>query len=81
MPPSPPPPPPPQWFLEGGALPLLEGLLSDADSTCQTKALLAVSCLVRGYHPALLAFRNHGGIGTLCTLLQGSDCVRLQRCD
>lgn len=68
----------PQWFMEGGALPLLVALLADEDATCQTKGLLALSCLIRGCHPALLEFRNHDGAATLCTLLRGGN-VRAQR--
>ncbi|GAB4821321.1 hypothetical protein N2152v2_008367 [Parachlorella kessleri] len=73
-------PPVQQWFMEGGVLPLLLRLLDDEDVSCQVKGLLALGCLIRGYHPALLAFRERGGLGVLCSLLQQrQDQRRLSR--
>ncbi len=66
--------------MEGGVLPLLMILLGDEDVSCQVKGLLALGCLIRGYHPALLAFRERGGLGVLCSLLQQrQDQRRLSR--
>ncbi|KAI3424718.1 hypothetical protein D9Q98_008107 [Chlorella vulgaris] len=65
-------------FLEGGALLRLLPLLHDADSTVQTKALLAISCLVRGYPPALIQLRQQDGPQLLIRLLAQPE-PRLQR--
>ncbi|KAL4855954.1 Hsp70-binding protein 1 [Chlorella vulgaris] len=65
-------------FLEGGALLRLLPLLHDADSTVQTKALLAISCLVRGYPPALIQLRQQDGPKLLIRLLAQPE-PRLQR--
>lgn len=62
-------PPVQRWFMEGGALPHLLGLLSDSNVVVQTKAVLAVSALVRHYDPGLEAFRLAGGLQKLLALL------------
>jgi hypothetical protein len=66
--------------MEGGLLPRLLPLLHDAHAVVATKALLALSCCVRGYPPALLWLRQQGGLATLVQLAaeQGGE-PRLQR--
>jgi hypothetical protein len=67
-----------QWFLEGGALPRLMGLAADDDSTCRSKAVLALSGLLRHFLPGVAAFRQQGGLQLLVGLLASADS-RLQR--
>eukprot|EP00775_Hariotina_reticulata_P008959 gene8959-9135_t len=62
-------PPVQRWFMEGGALSPILALLSDPNPVVQTKALLAVSALVRHYQPGLEAFRLAGGLQKLLGLL------------
>lgn len=62
-------PPVQRWFMEGGTLPPLLGLLSDHSAVVQTKAVLALSALVRHYDQGLEAFRLAGGLQKLLGLL------------
>jgi len=62
-------PPVQRWFMEGGAAAALMGLLGDADAICRTKALLALSALVRHYDPGLEAFRLAGGLHHLLAMV------------
>jgi hsp70-interacting protein len=62
-------PPVQRWFMDGGALPPLLGLLADPDVVVRTKAVLALSALVRHYGPGLEAFRLAGGLTKLLALL------------
>lgn len=58
-----------QWMLQGGAMPKLFVLLHDDDERCRVKALLALSCMVRGDASALAAFRAQHGVAALVGLL------------
>eukprot|EP00878_Enallax_costatus_P013876 GHUV01014511.1.p1 GENE.GHUV01014511.1~~GHUV01014511.1.p1 ORF type:complete len:301 (+),score=131.26 GHUV01014511.1:202-1104(+) len=62
-------PPVQRWFLDGGALQPLMQLLSDSSMIVQTKAVLALSALVRHYDQGLEAFRLAGGLQKLLGLL------------
>lgn len=62
-------PPVQRWFMEGGALQHLLQLLSDSNAVVQTKAVLALSALVRHYDQGLEAFRLAGGLQKLLGLL------------
>jgi hsp70-interacting protein len=62
-------PPVQRWFMAGGALSHILDLLSDPNVKVQTKALLAVSALVRHYQPGLEAFRLAGGLQKVLGLL------------
>lgn len=68
-------PPVQRWFMEGGALPRLMNMMTDADMTCQTKALLALSAMTRHYNPGLEAFRVAGGLLTLLQLAGLTDLL------
>ncbi|PRW45487.1 Hsp70-binding 1 [Chlorella sorokiniana] len=71
-------PPVQKAFFDGGIMPRLLPLLHDENATVQTKALLAISCMVRGYAPALVALRQANGVATLVGLLAQPE-PRLQR--
>ncbi|KIZ03162.1 hypothetical protein MNEG_4796 [Monoraphidium neglectum] len=58
-------PPVQRWFMDGGAAPALMAMAGDGDAACRTKALLALSAMVRHYRPGLEAFRLAGGLGKL----------------
>lgn len=62
-----------EHFMQGGVLPPLLALLQDDDALCRTKALLAMSCMLRGYGPAQLWLREHDFIVKLCSLLSSAD--------
>jgi hsp70-interacting protein len=62
-------PPVQRWFMDGGAAPILMDLLLDADTRVRTKALLALSALVRHYDPGLGAFRAAGGLTHLLGMI------------
>ena len=68
----------PQWFMEGGAMPKLLHLLHDEDATCRTKALLALSCLIRLNPLALEVFRQKRGIPQLVAAVN-DEHVTVQR--
>jgi hsp70-interacting protein len=70
-------PPVQRWFMEGGALPPLLGLLADPNVVVRTKAVHALSALVRHYAPGLEAFRLAGGLTKLLALLgcSGTDAA------
>lgn len=51
-------PPVQRWFMEGGALPPLLALLADSHPVVVTKALLALSALLRHYEPGLEVRRS-----------------------
>ena len=59
-------------------MPQLIQLGRDLDSTCRSKALLALSGLVRHYVAGLDAFRQQGGLQLLLGLL-GAEDPRVQR--
>ncbi len=67
-----------QWFMEGGAMPKLLQLIHDQDASCRTKALLALSCLIRLSPLALEVFRQKRGIPQLVEAA-GDEDVRVQR--
>lgn len=71
-------PPVQESFFQGGAMPAVWPLLDHADAICQVKALLAVSCMVRGYPPALLWLRQQQGLTKFVGMLSNSD-ARVQR--
>lgn len=58
-----------QWMLKSGVMPTLFTLLLDDDERCRVKALLALSCMVRGDAAALEAFRAQHGVAALVSLL------------
>ncbi|KAK3250307.1 hypothetical protein CYMTET_28944 [Cymbomonas tetramitiformis] len=66
-------PPVQQWALDQAALPALICLCSDPVETCKVKALLALSCLIRGHEPAQNAFRESEGLQLLCKLVTSED--------
>ena len=51
----------------------------DADATCRVKALLALSCLVRGHAAATAWFKGHGGLGLLVDVLRRDADARARR--
>lgn len=59
-----------KWFLDGHVMQPVLAMLHDTDSTCRTKALLALSCLVRHSAPALSAFHAADGMWELTHLVQ-----------
>ncbi len=67
-----------QWFMEGGAMPKLLHLLHDEDASCRTKALLALSCLIRLNPLALEVFRQKRGIPQLIQAADDKD-IKVQR--
>ena len=67
-----------QWFMEGGAMPKLLQLLHDEDASCRTKALLALSCLIRLNPLALEVFRQKRGIPQLVEAVN-DEHVTVQR--
>ncbi|EFJ51306.1 hypothetical protein VOLCADRAFT_116527 [Volvox carteri f. nagariensis] len=68
-------PPVQQWFLDGGVLPRLLDLAapSQPHGTVRTKALLALSGLVRHFGPGLEALREAGGLVLLVGSLGAAD--------
>lgn len=56
-------PPVQRWFMEGGALPPLLALLADSHPVVVTKALLALSALVRHYEPGLEVRHSSSSVG------------------
>lgn len=69
----------PQWMLQGGVLPHLLVLLDDGDATCRVKALLALSCMVRGSEATLAQFSTMHVIPKLVTLLGTQQPARVHR--
>ncbi|KAI3954664.1 hypothetical protein MKW98_019795 [Papaver atlanticum] len=68
-----------QLVMEANGLePLLSNLTSDPDVTARTKALGAISSLIRHNKPGVAAFRLANGYGALRDALS-SDNVRFQR--
>ena len=62
-------------------IPPLFTLLRDDDERCRVKALLALSCMVRGDTAALEAFRAQHGVTALVGLLApDTQPPRVQRC-
>ncbi|KAG2434467.1 hypothetical protein HYH02_012296 [Chlamydomonas schloesseri] len=67
-------PPVQEWFLEGGVLPKLLALAQPAQPpTCRTKALLAISGLVRHFAPGLAALRAAGGLPLVVECCKAAD--------
>ncbi|KAL0028060.1 hypothetical protein WJX77_004125 [Trebouxia sp. C0004] len=64
--------------MEGGAMPKLLHLLHDEDASCRTKALLALSCLIRLNPLALEVFRQKRGIPQLIQAADNKD-IKVQR--
>lgn len=66
--------------MENGMIPTLCKLAQEGDVQCKTKALLAISCLVRGHANAEKAFltSNDGGLQVLASFLKSNE-VKLQR--
>ncbi len=67
-----------QWFMEGGAMPKLLQLLHDEDASCRTKALLALSCLIRLNPLALEVFRQKRGVPQLVEAAKDKE-MKVQR--
>ena len=61
-----------EWFHEEGLLPMAVSLFSDSEPRVRLKGVLAASCLIRGYAPALVAF---------CQELQGVAKLLPMVCD
>ena len=64
--------------MQGGVMPRLLQLMHDDDASCRTKALLALSCLIRLNPLALEVFRQKRGIPKLVQSLSDSS-VKVQR--
>ena len=64
--------------MEGGAMPKLMHLVHDEDASCRTKALLALSCLIRLNPLGLEVFRQKRGVLQLVDAANDSD-VKVQR--
>lgn len=59
-----------EWFHEEGVMLLAVSLLRDTDTQGRLKGLLCVSCMVRGYAPALVSFcQDHQGLSKLLPLV------------
>lgn len=67
--------------MEAGVLEVLCGLVKDADTTCQVKALLAISCLVRHHELATARFLSSScqGLQILHEFLAEQGDLRLQQ--
>jgi HEAT repeat protein len=70
--------PPAQWFMKEAVLPRLLALLDDPDATVRTKAVLAISAIVRHNAPGLQQLLEQGGLPRLAGLLSHPE-PRLQR--
>ncbi|PNH10032.1 Nucleotide exchange factor SIL1 [Tetrabaena socialis] len=67
-------PPVQQWFLEGGVLPKLLAMAAPSQpDVVRSKALLALSGLVRHFELGLQALREAGGIGAVADCLRCTD--------
>ncbi|KAG2426037.1 hypothetical protein HXX76_013227 [Chlamydomonas incerta] len=67
-------PPVQEWFLEGGVLPRLLALAQPTQpATCRTKALLAISGLIRHFAPGLAALRAAGGLPVVVEAAKAAD--------
>ena len=64
--------------MEGGAMPKLLHLLHDEDASCRTKALLALSCLIRLNPLAVEVFRQKQGVLQLVDAINDTD-VKVKR--
>ncbi|KAK9806566.1 hypothetical protein WJX73_001929 [Symbiochloris irregularis] len=58
-----------QQFLDDNILPSLLTLLVDVDSKCRTKALLAISCLIRHNQSGIAAFHAADGLQRLAAVV------------
>lgn len=56
-------------FFRDGVMPKIWDLLSSEDATCRLKALLAVSCLVRGSTDVQAWWSAHDGVGKIVGML------------
>eukprot|EP00955_Chlamydomonas_euryale_P085843 364168-Chlamydomonas_euryale.AAC.11 len=67
-------PPVQRWFVDGGVLPPLLDLLGDDNAAVRTKALLALSAIVRHFSPGLEAVLSAPGVpATLAGLCGDAD--------
>lgn len=64
--------------MKGGAMPKLLHLLHDEDASCRTKALLALSCLIRLNPLAVEVFRQKRGVPQLLDAINDTD-VKVKR--
>lgn len=60
-------------FYDAGVMPKIWGLLSSADGTCRLKALLAVSCMLRGSAAVHGWFSENDGTGRMVEMLGDVD--------
>lgn len=58
---------------------VLDMLRTDTDATCRVKALLALSCQVRGHAPSTSWFKAQGGLELLANVLQEDSDARARR--
>lgn len=66
-------------FMNGGIMPALWSLLDSNVVLSKIKALLAVSCMIRGYPPALSWFMQQNGGQKVLIIAEQSEDPRLQR--
>lgn len=66
-------------FLRDGCMSAIWPLLDHDNVTCQIKALLAMSCMIRGCPAALQWFREQRGISKTVDLLSNTEDIRIQR--
>jgi hsp70-interacting protein len=58
-------------FFHGGVMDPVWALLDSEDDTCQLKALLGISCLIRGSSELHGYFSEHSGVSKLVKILEG----------
>jgi hypothetical protein len=59
-------------FFRGGVMPPVWDLLNSVDEMCRLKALLAISCLVRGSPQLQGYFTEHGGTKKMLEMIRGN---------
>jgi len=59
-------------FFRDGVMPVVWGLLGSADAACRLKALLAVSCMLRGSSQVQAWWSAHDGVETVVGILAGA---------
>jgi len=66
-------------FMDGGIMPALWSLLDSNEILSRIKALLAISCMIRGHSPALSWFKHHDGGQKILIIAEDAQDPRLQR--
>lgn len=61
-------------FFHGGAMDPIWALLDSEDDTCQLKALLGVSCLIRGSSQLHGYFSEHSGVSKMTQIIENRMC-------